>query len=136
MSLSKKRKEKYRKNPMSEHRGKNCLVCDIMLKIAKNHLTQKLTDLDLAHKNCGFRCFGLNFPDEHSVLHYLCYSVHVDTPINVQCIQFITTNENQMFYQNNSDKFVPSGYFESSPMIYCCINCAWASPHSLNLSNL
>ena len=39
----------FRKNPMREHRGKNRLVRDAMLKIAKNHLTKKSTDSDLAH---------------------------------------------------------------------------------------
>ena len=34
---------------MRENKGTNRLVCDAMLKMALNHLTQKSTDLDLAH---------------------------------------------------------------------------------------
>ena len=34
---------------MRENKGTNHLVCDTMLKMAKIHLTQKLTDSDLAH---------------------------------------------------------------------------------------
>ena len=33
---------------MRENKGTNRLVCDAMLKIAKNNLTQKSTDSDLA----------------------------------------------------------------------------------------
>ena len=40
------KKKKFRKNPMRENIGTNCLVCDAMLKVAKNHLTQKSTETD------------------------------------------------------------------------------------------
>ena len=45
----KEKKKKLCKNPMRENKGTNRLVCDAMLNIAKNHLTQKSTDSDLAH---------------------------------------------------------------------------------------
>ena len=34
---------------MRENKGSNRLVCDAVLKMAKNHLTQKSTESDLAH---------------------------------------------------------------------------------------
>ena len=43
------KRKKFRKYPMRENKDTNSLVCDAMLKMAKNYLTHKSTDSDLAH---------------------------------------------------------------------------------------
>ena len=49
ISPSYKKNPKFCKNPMRENKVTNRLVCDAMLKLAKDHLTQQSTDSDLAH---------------------------------------------------------------------------------------